>query len=184
MSQFIKYAILVFLSTLMLSLCGCGESYDYSWTAFDELPEDYSLEDAKADNCVVHEDGDISFGQNIWDSFLKKTEKGEPATVRVVDYYTEENEAPKLYIKDLVFDGESYVLTDYSDPEPRISEYKYLMRFEEDASSETSTYKSVVRYILVNENTYTMKDIWSSILSSAMAGGIDFRFVYTDYNYK
>ena len=198
MFQFIKYAIMTFLLTLMFALCGCGENSDYSWISFEDLPEGYTLEDAKEDNCVVEEDGDISSGKQVWESFLKKTEKNEPATVRLVHYYTlsgEENydeayydsikdDYPKMYILDLEFDGEKYIWTSYSDEEPRVYEYKYLMRYEENDPPESATFNSAVYYVLVNENTYTLRDIQRSLFSSQSTDWIDFHFVSIEYDYK
>lgn len=37
---------------------GCGQSD--SLVPLEELPEDYSLEQAKKDGCITHEDGDIT----------------------------------------------------------------------------------------------------------------------------
>lgn len=183
---------------LCLFLCSCDDSYDYSWVPFEDLPEGYTLEDAKEDNCVVNEDGEVTSGKQVWKDFLKKTEKNEPATVRVVHYYTlsgEENydeayydsikdDYPKMYISDLEFDGEKYIWTSYSDEEPRVYEYKYLMRYEENDPPESATFNSAVYYILVNENTYTLKDIQRSLFSSQSTDWIDFHFVSIEYDYK
>ena len=89
-----------------------------------------------------------------------------------------------MYISDLEFDGEKYIWTDYSDEEPRVSEYKYLMRYEENDPPEGATFNSAVYYILVNENTYTFKDIYWSMLSSQLADHIDFHHVFVEYDYK
>ena len=189
-----------FMSVLMLCvfLCSCGESFDFSWVPFDELPEGYTLEDAKEDNCVVNEDGEVTSGKQVWESFLKKTENNEPATVRLVHYYTlgdKENydedyydsikdDYPKMYILDLEFDGTKYIWTDYSDEEPRVSEYKYLMRYEENDPPEMATFNSAVYYVLVNDNTYTLDDIQWSMLSSQSTDWIDFHYVSIEYDYK
>lgn len=90
----------------------------------NQLSGNYYLDDAKSDNCVVFEDGDISYGQSVWDSFIEKTENGQPETVRLGFYYTlgdpshyseeyyEEikDDYPILYINDLSFNGKKYII--------------------------------------------------------------------------
>ncbi len=198
MSYIIRYSSFVVLFTLILSLYGCGENSSPSWVPFEDLPEGYTLEEAKKDNCVVKENGDITSGKEVWESFLKKTENNEPASVRIFSYHTlgdkerygEEyyesikNDYPKMYILDLEFDGEKYIWKDYSDEEPRISEYKYLIRYEENDPPESATFESAVYYILVNENTYTLDQIQWSMLSSQSTDWIDFKYTCIEYDYK
>jgi len=186
------------LFTLMFSVCGCGNNSYPSWIPFEDIPDGYTLEDAKEDNCVVAENNDVTSGKEVWKSFLKKTENNELASVRIVHYYTLgdkerydesyyesiKNDYPKMYILDLEFDGEKYIWTDYSDEEPRVSEYKYLLRYDYTDPPESATFRSAVYYILVNENTYTLKQILWSMLSSQTTDWIDFTYVYNEYDYK
>ncbi|MBQ2881268.1 MAG: hypothetical protein IJE40_03270 [Clostridia bacterium] len=197
MSYIIRYSSFVVLFTLILSLYGCEETSS-SWVPFEDLPEGYTLEEAKKDNCVVKENGDVTSGKEVWESFLKKTENNEPASVRMVHYYTLgdkerydesyyesiKNDYPKMYILDFEFDGEKYIWKDYSDEEPRISEYKYLIRYEENDPPESATFESAVYYILVNENTYTLDQIQWSMLSSQSTDWIDFKYTCIEYDYK
>ena len=197
MSYIIRYSSFVVLFTLILSLYGFEETSS-SWVPFEDLPEGYTLEEAKKDNCVVKENGDVTSGKEVWESFLKKTENNEPASVRMVHYYTLgdkerydesyyesiKNDYPKMYILDFEFDGEKYIWKDYSDEEPRISEYKYLIRYEENDPPESATFESAVYYILVNENTYTLDQIQWSMLSSQSTDWIDFKYTCIEYDYK
>ena len=50
--------------------------------ALQKLPEQYTLEEAKNDGCVVYEDLDITFGQEIWDAFLTSVEEKKSCAVR------------------------------------------------------------------------------------------------------
>ncbi len=198
MSYIIRYSSFVVLFTLILSLYGCGERQYPSWVPYEDLPEGYTLEEAKKDNCVVEENGDVTSGKEVWESFLKKTENNEPASVRMVHYYTLgdkerydesyyesiKNDYPKMYILDLEFDGGKYIWTDYSDEEHRVSEYKYLIRYDYTDPPEGATIKSAVYYILVNENTYTWDQIQRSMYSSLSTDWIDFKYTYTEYDYK
>ncbi len=172
-----------FIPVLVLSLflCSCGDSYDYSWVPFEELPEDYTLEDAKADNCVVNEDFVMTSGKQVWENFLNKTENNEPATVRCVHYYAD---SANMFILDLEFDGEKYIWSDYSDEVPRVSEYKYLLRYEENDPPEYATYSSGVRYALVDDDTYTLDELQNSLLSSQSEDAIDFHWVFIELDYK
>ena len=60
------FAALLFL--LLLSSCGVNPEP----LPFEELPEDYSLERAKDDGCLVTEDGAVTSGQEAWEEFLSR----------------------------------------------------------------------------------------------------------------
>ena len=50
------------LCLILLSSCGGTPEP----VPLEELPEDYSLEQAKADGCLVTEDGTITSGRESW----------------------------------------------------------------------------------------------------------------------
>ena len=78
-----KFTVIVLM--LVCLLCaGCGVK-EKTLTPLEALPEDYSLEQAKADGCVVHEDGDVSAGQEAWEEFVSDAAAGKSAGVRLYD---------------------------------------------------------------------------------------------------
>ena len=86
-----KKAAALLLCLLILSSCEGRDDYintGINYIPYKEIPADYSLADAKADGLVVHENGDITSGQSVWDSFLSDTESGIPSMVRLGFYYT------------------------------------------------------------------------------------------------
>jgi len=80
-----KKIFIIFISFILL-LAACSKNT--TTVPLTQLPEDYSLDDAKSDDCVVFEDSDITYGQKRWDTFIKETENGNEATVRLAFYYT------------------------------------------------------------------------------------------------
>lgn len=50
------------------------------------IHQNYDLNDAKNDNCVIFENSDITYGQTVWDDFISATKKGLSTTVRLVFY--------------------------------------------------------------------------------------------------
>ena len=157
------------------------------------MPADYDLENAKSDGCVVFEDLHLTSGDEVWQQFLKKTEKGERAKVRLANYYTldaqnmsEEyyaevkDEYPVLYIQDLSFDGENYHLY-YTEGEQIYKyEYPYLVKYTGKPNSSTAVYREYVRYYLVKDKSITYEQIQISLLTSYTGNQIDCAAVYTD----
>jgi len=70
----------------LLLLSGCGGKPEM--LPLEELSEDYSLEQAKEDGCLVTEDGIVTSGRDAWEKFLKAADAGKSASVRLCTYYT------------------------------------------------------------------------------------------------
>ena len=191
-----KHLILPVLAVFMLA-AGCGPSSG-TMTPLEELPANYSLEQAKEDGCVTHEDGDITQGQEKFDAFLSAAESGKPAEVRVVFYYTLgdpsrydpdyyetiKDDYPWMYIRDISFDGETYTVRRYEDGEEILRDYQFLMRYEGQAESPHALYQSYVRYVLTNDDTVTWQELFYGAVSSSVGGYIDHHTVYTDLIYE
>lgn len=164
----------------------------------EELPDDYSLEQAKADGYVVMEDNDVTSGQDVFAEFVSTTSKGEAASVRIVNYYTlgdpanydEEfyesikDDYPKMFVHDLVFDGLSYTIRWYEEGEEIVKNYRYLMHYEGEIDSPYAIIKHYNYYVLIDDNTYTWDDIMFGMYSSQFGDYIDHFQVYSDYIYK
>lgn len=164
-----------------------------------ELPDDYSLEQARADGCVVYENGDITSGQELWDAFLDAAvQKRQPASIRLGFYYTLDDPShydpdyyeeikdryPVLYMQDLTYDGKVYTIRHFEDGEEIVRTYQYLMRYEGAAESPHASFQSYVRYVLTNDNAVTWQDLMRGMFSSQFGAYIDFKEVYSDLIYS
>ena len=186
------------LTVLMLVLGGCSANTGSDYTPYKEIPQDYSLENAKNDSLVAYEDGNITSEQSVWDAFLGKTEKKESCDVRLAYYYTlgdpsqydpeyyEEikDDYPVLYIMDLSFDGTVYTLYSIEDGIEHIPQYRFLKHYTETNPPISATYTEREMYVLVNDNDVTWKQIEHGLFSSKFGDYIDHRTVYSKYTYK
>lgn len=102
--------------------------------SLEDLPVDYSLEDARLDGCVCFDNGNITGGQRIWDEFVDTVNAGKDVTVRLAFYYTlnEEqcdpeyyesvkDEYPVLYIQELTYGNGTYNLRWFEDGKERLT---------------------------------------------------------------
>ncbi|SHJ78524.1 hypothetical protein SAMN02745136_00846 [Anaerocolumna jejuensis DSM 15929] len=171
---------------------------DSDKVSLNQLPENYSLEDAKSDNCVAFEDSDITYGQSAWNTFVSKAKKGKPAAVRLGYYYTLgdpsryskeyyesiKDDYPILYIRDLKYDGYKYTVEDLEDGSVLSKDYKYMMKYEGKPRSATALFSKYSRYVLINDTTVSWDEIENSMLSSQSGAYIDHTEVYTDLEWK
>jgi len=196
MVNFIKDIAIFMLYLLILAACNNTNGMANAYIPYSEIPKNYSLEDAKNDNLVVFEDGNITSGQSVWDDFVKITEQGKPYTVRLAFYYTLEGQGitpaleeyedikdnyPHLFIQDLTFDGRIYTLYSVEDKKEYKFRYKYIKRFVEASPRETVQYRETIRYVLVNDKEVTWEKIISGMLSSRFTDWIDHKTVYIKY---
>ncbi|WP_066714572.1 hypothetical protein [Clostridium sp. Marseille-P299] len=184
--------LLVMFFAFILILTACSKNTER--VSLDAIPDDYSLEDAKSDGCVVYEDGDITYGQSFWDDFIRATEKGKSATIRLAFYYTLGNPStyskeyyeqikddyPMLYIKDLSYDGEKYKIEGFEDGQMITNEYKYMMKYEGQPNNASALFSDYTYYVLVNDNSVTWDDIEHGMFSSQFGDAIDHYVVYKD----
>lgn len=184
---------------LVLILSGCGKA-----TTPDEcknlkdVVDNLSLEDAKHDGYVVIEDGSVTCGEDIWQNFVDLSAEKTPCKIRVVHHYTIgdpshydptyyesiKDDYPKMYILELVYNGETFCVSHYEEEKLYQSEYKYLMRYEGKAETHDATYTSYVKYVLVNDDKVTWNDITHGMLSSQFGDYIPHSQIYTDLVYK
>ena len=159
----------------------------------DELPADYSLEQAKADGCLITENGEVTSGQEAWEQFLQATAAGKKAALRMGDYYTldesrctpeyyaaAKGDYPMFFLSDLSYDGGQYTVTSYEDGKKREDAYAYLRRFEGPAESPNASYQSYIRYIVTNHDTASWEEILFSSASSQLGAYIPYVSVYTE----
>lgn len=171
---------------------------ELAMVALEELPADYSLEQAKKDGCVVMENGDVTCGQEIWETFYKTTKKGKAAAVRYVNYYTlreperydEEyyekikDTYPRMYVADLTYDGVTYRVRQFDEGKEIVNEYPYLMRYEWTPDSPNALFDYEILYVVTDNNQMTWDEIYRAMLSSYAPTYIpNFETVYSDYIY-
>ncbi len=187
-----KFLFLIILLTL-ITACSKKE-----YILLQDIPDNYSLKDAKADKCVVFENSDITSGKSIWDSFVKTTSEGKVSAVRLGYYYTLDDPSryskeyydeikddyPVLYMQDLSFDGNKYFIEFIEDGQLRSKEYSYLMKYDGKPKSPSATFAEYTFYVLVDDNTVTWDEIERGMLSSKLGDAIDHVKVYSDYIWK
>ena len=188
----IKGLVLVIL--VLCSVLGCDKEGGH---VLQETTQEYTLEQAKSEKCLVHENGAVTYGKEYWSQFVTDTKKGEPKEIKLVSYYTLEDkvqydaefyesikdEYPQLFVNDLKFNGTEYIYYDNSDGQVRVKKYKYLMKFEgKEDEVNHDLYDSYIRYVLTNDNTLTLEAIVKSWLSSTWEDhNIECCCVYTEY---
>ncbi len=184
-----KFIAAFLLTVLIFVITGCNQSSDIMPS--EELPADYSLEQAKADGCVTHENGDVTQGKEVFETFYNTTKSGKADAVRLAFYYTLDEPSryapdyyesikdnyPILYSQDLSFDGKEYTLRWYEDGEEITKTYSFLMKYEGQAESPNALYTSYVRYVLTNDDTVTWQELMYGMLSSQFGDYIDHKTV-------
>ncbi|WOO36086.1 hypothetical protein R2R35_20150 [Anaerocolumna sp. AGMB13020] len=177
--------------SFMLAACSKGKLEESD----DQILKNDSLDRVKKGDFIVFEDGKITSGQLLWEDFIKKTDKGETASVSLAYYYTlgepsqysEEyyesvkDNYPRLFTKDLSYDGKIYMIEEAEDGQKQSKEYKFLMRYEEVPDSTSALYSKCIYYVLVNDDAVTWKDIFNGMISSRLDAGIDHYLIYYDY---
>lgn len=181
------FAALLFL--LLLSSCGVNPEP----LPFEELPEDYSLERAKDDGCLVTEDGAVTSGQEAWEEFLNAAEAGKAASVRLCSYYTLEDPSrydpdyyesvkddyPMMFLKDLSYDGERFTTLSYEEGQRHEETYSFLRRREQTAPSSGV---KIIQYIITDDAESSLEKIGSQLYSSSFSpeDWIPFDIVYQE----
>lgn len=165
------------------------------------MSADDALAAAKRARVVVMESVCVTSGREVWNEFYTKTEKGEPASVLIAQYYTldpervdpelyekEKDDYPVLYFSLLTYNGESYAITvkDCRTCKADSSgEWKYLKHFTGSLRYTSSAYDEYDRYELLNDPDVTSwEQLEHGILSSQFGDYIPFHTVYVDYYNK
>ena len=181
------FAALLFL--LLLSSCGVN----LEPLPFEELPEDYSLERAKDDGCLVTEDGAVTSGQEAWEEFLNAAEAGKAASVRLCSYYTLDDPSrydpdyyesvkddyPMMFLKDLSYDGERFTTLSYEEGQRHEETYSFLRRREQTAPSSGV---KIIQYIITDDAESSLEKIGSQLYSSSFSpeDWIPFDIIYQE----
>lgn len=189
-----KKGMLAALLCLIL-LSGCGGKPEP--LPLEELPQDYSLEQAKADGCLVTEDGTLTSGRESWEDFLEAVDAGKAASVRLCGYFTLgslgvsswydpdytasiKNAYPKISLEDLSYDREGFTAVSYQEGKRYEWNYSLLRRFEEEVQSDLLPYDSCISYILTDDAEATYDQLFGSLVSSRLEDHIPFHIVYRE----
>ncbi len=143
-------------------------------------PSSMSAEDIYTDvlqkEWIVFNASEIICGIELWHEFYTKAMNGEPSSVKIANYYQdteyefEKDKYPLISLTDISYDGSSYKILNCNGGEDKYSEnnYKYLIKYELENQD---------AYILVNENSYTYKQLYDSLFSANSFKHIDFKAV-------
>ena len=78
---------------------------------------------------------------------------------------------PALYILELSYDGDRFVLRTESD----VKVYEHLMMYLSSGTplEGNSEHKQVIHYVLTHDTTHTWEELWGSLASSVLGAVID-----------
>ena len=147
----------------------------------ENLPELYSGEQAMIDGCLVTRDGEVSENLAVLKDFIETTSRGEPAFIRIVNWYY--GEESHYTAEDLTFDGSQYILEWLEDGRRQSRSYRYLKHFSGEKERENIAYDAYEHYVLVNDNSVSWQQIWESLISSQYGASIDHWTICSDYIY-
>ena len=152
-----------------------------------------ALEAARAAGYVIEEDGKLTDGQEAWAEFYGKTQRGEPASIHVAHYYTLDPERtasgtyeayrqdyPALFIDELAYDGDQFVLR----TESEVKVYEYLMQYTVSGTPAvtSSEHQNISHYVLTHSKTVTWEQLWNGLISSASGAYIDHYTICSEYS--
>ena len=153
---------------------------DSIWTGLiplEELPERYSAEQAMLDGCFVTTDGTARENKDLFRTFAENAGKGIPGVIRTVNWHYGEDS--RCSVMDLHYDGEVYT---YSSLENTYT-FRYLKKFTGEKAWEGADHDAFELYVLVNEDTVTLEDIYSGKLDMSDWENPAHWTVYADFTY-
>lgn len=176
----------------VLTVAGADYEYVYQYSPSKRSDPD-ALDKAVESGYVVHVDGDVTNGQEIWEAFVNDTFQGKTASVQLAEYYTLNEEScseeyyeayqedyPVLFLFDLTFDGSTYTLKWKEGDKEYIRQFQYLMYYTGEAPTVHATYDTYSRYVLTNDNKVTWEELQKGMFSSQLGDYIEHHTVYTD----
>jgi hypothetical protein len=186
-----KFVAIILTSILILSLFSCSErgkksenieiAYnDGKYSGFSDIPENYFVDDAINDGCLVIEtldDGTNAYGVQMsktgrtegyehWVSFLEKSQKGKDAFLRVAHFIRGTG-----YYHDLYYADGKYTIFEFN--EYGISEGKsYSLLRRLDGMAGTGEFRREDHfYVLTDSTEITYSDITHRLFSSSFVPG-------------
>ena len=157
----------------------------------EEIPSDFTLQDAKDAEMLVIENMVITSGLSRWNTFLNNVNFGLTDTIYIGKYYEIGDKAqyspelyeeikddyPMLFISKLFYDGEKYTLQYYN--ESKLYTYEYAHLLERIGWSKNA---SVAAHIVViaNQEDFSYRDIIGSMISSSSEAWIDYQWIFNE----
>ena len=153
--------------------------------------EEGALEAARAAGYVIEEDCILTDGQDAWHEFYEKTQRGEQASIHVAHYLTLDpdrtvattyeaykQDYPSLFVDELTYDGEKFILRTGSD----VTVYEYLMRYDISGTplAGHTEHKQVIHYVLAHDPSHTYEELFLSLASSALGAAIPHYTILTE----
>ena len=127
----------------------------YNVAPLEDLPPNYSLEEATIDQCVIMVDGDIRDNQDVWEDFISKEKDGNAATVRCVRYQ-HTGTGSSMFLYDVIYDGSSYTLRGLLDGKVFERSFKYLIDTTGQGSGEDGSFDAYQCCYLSNERNTSL----------------------------
>lgn len=103
---------------------------------FDDIPKNYTVEQAIKDKCVIEKNEKISNGKDVWDAFYDKVKNGEEAKVRIV--HLTDWKGMFHYI-DLVYKDNTITRYNSFSPYDKTVETMYLLKLTGKMSEQEKT---------------------------------------------
>ena len=153
--------------------------------------EEGALEAVRAAGYVIEEDCILTDGQGAWNEFYENTQRGEQASIHVAHYLTLDpdrtvattyeaykQDYPSLFIDELTYDGEKFILR----TESKVTVYEYLMRYDISGTplAGHTEHKQVIHYVLAHDPSHTYEELFLSLASSALGAAIPHYTICTE----
>ncbi len=162
-----------------------------SFYSLEELPDDFTLEDALYSEMLVLSGMDMISGEDVWEVFLDTAEEGKEAQVMIAHHYEigdpehysaelyeqMKDDYPKLYVFLLEYDGEAYTLSHYEEDKLYSYNYPYLI---ERIGLMNNAAMATHGFYLVRDKEVTFHALWWSMFSSSLVDRVDYQTVFTE----
>lgn len=163
------------LLVLLVCICSCaqeeGSGNSMTYVSFDKLADDYGVDDAVRDGCVVFVDSAVISGDDNWENFITEVDEGKICNIRIANSYADDT----FFLTDISFNGSSFnVVTNNGVSR----EYYYLNHCEIDVDDKSSNGSKINCYILTNDQNVKWEDVEQSFASSFFQDAMDNYIVY------
>lgn len=136
---------------------------DGNYTGFSNLPENYSVDDAKKDGYVVDQDLVVIANNEKWNDFVTTAAQGHNTSIRIASFLTEDTSSP--FFRDLFFNDGYYYLFNSSSEQQDVHRFSYLLTLDGQFGNPSKNKRIV---ILTNDKALTFDVVMKSLLSSNM----------------
>lgn len=184
-----KYVLILLILLILFSFCACSKeeqikeptyNTNMEYSGFSDIPDNYTPEEAKKDNCFVivsDDEGNTEldvYGESQWHSFYESSNKGEDVFLRVAHFIDNEG-----YYTDLYYSEDKYYYYTKDEFGIRLQgPFNYLRAlFGMDGIPK----KEVTLYVLTDSTDLTYNDVTWSFLSSNLESITKIPFVWLGF---